>query len=789
MKIFSFLVLQCLIAGSLFSQITDPTPYCVFNAWGAAPIDNVQIGALDHDPAYDWGTTMYNYYNEEVVPDIMIGVATPMSITFGDAIDGEPQLFGVYIDFNHDNIFTEDEDLMNNWDTGGGYLPCFAGTDETRVGNVTVPLIAEPGITRMRVVRSHIIPFDWGAPPPGPGDHAAPCNAGVTMDDTEYSYGEAVDYDVNLIADGPIELTALFTPETSTICNDEELIFTDASLSEDGVTAWNWTFEGGFPALAATVGPHTVLYDTPGVYNVILEVTDATGMHDTTFAITVEDCTTPLTALFTPENTVVCVDDIITFTDASLSEDGITDWSWSFEGGLPLAALTEGPHDVAFNIAGVYDITLEVEDATGVHDTTFTITVLEDCDAIEAIFTPSSLDICQGDCLNFEDESIGIGIIEYAWTFSDPAIGGPILGEESGLVCFDNPGEQLVTLTVTNGAFVDDMTIAINVRVLPEITVDVDPGTEICEGDEVSLLATGALTYLWTSGVENGVPFIPIVTETFVVLGEDEFGCFGEADITVNVITCTPVLAEFESLEEICVGNCISFIDRSTGSPTAWDWAFDDLDISEEQNPIYCFEIAGEFNITLTVSNDEGDESIYNKVITVFEGPTVNAASDTIIDIGGSANLLAIGSDLNGSYVWSPDNRVECEDCQLTIAKPIENQTYIVTHTSTDGCFSTDTVNVLVNFLEGVGVASAFSPNNNGNNDVLFVQGFGIRQMYFAVYNRYGELVFETTEQNIGWDGTFMNKDQNSGVFHWLLQYELVDGNKGAKKGNTTLIR
>lgn len=789
MKIFSLLTLLFLISSGLYSQIADPSPYCVFNAWGAAPINNVQIGALDHDPAYDWATTMYNYYNEEVVPDIVIGAATPMSITFGDAIDGEPQLFGVYIDFNHDNIFTEDEDLMNNWDTGGGFLPCFAGTDETRVGNVTVPLIATPGITRMRVVRSHLIPFDWGAPPPGPGDHAAPCNAGTTMDDTEYSYGQAVDYDVNLIADGPIDLTALFTPEEETICSDEEIAFTDASISEDGVTAWNWTFDGGVPAAAATEGPHNVLYDTPGVYDVTLEVTDATGTHDTTFAITVEDCTTPLTALFTPENTVVCLDDIVTFTDASLSEDGVTAWNWTFDGGLPAVAATEGPHDIAFNIAGVYDITLQVEDATGMHDTTFTITVLEDCDEIEAVFTPTDFDICVGDCLNFEDASVGVGIIEYAWTFSDPTIGGPIIGEETGLVCFDNPGEQLVTLTVTNGVAVDDTTITINVRELPAVTITADPGTEICEGDEVTLSGGGALTYLWSGGVVDGVAFNPLFTETYVVIGEDDFGCFGEAEITINVVTCEPVIAEFESPEEICIGDCVTFIDRSIGEPVTWAWDFGGLDISEDQNPTFCFETAGEVNVSLTVTNAAGDESIYNNLITVFDAPTVNAVQDTIVDLGGAANLIANGSDVNGSYIWSPDDNVVCDDCSITTANPSENQTYTVVHTSANGCSSSDSVVVLVNFIEGVGVATAFSPNNDGNNDVLFVQGFGIKQMYFAVYNRYGELMFETTEQNIGWNGSFMGKEQNSGVFHWLLQYELVDGKSGMQKGNTTLIK
>jgi gliding motility-associated-like protein len=61
--------------------------------------------------------------------------------------------------------------------------------------------------------------------------------------------------------------------------------------------------------------------------------------------------------------------------------------------------------------------------------------------------------------------------------------------------------------------------------------------------------------------------------------------------------------------------------------------------------------------------------------------------------------------------------------------------------------------------------------------------------MNFKVYNRYGEMVFETYEQSIGWDGTFRNRDENSGVFQWVLEYNLANGNAGILKGNTTLIR
>ena len=144
---------------------------------------------------------------------------------------------------------------------------------------------------------------------------------------------------------------------------------------------------------------------------------------------------------------------------------------------------------------------------------------------------------------------------------------------------------------------------------------------------------------------------------------------------------------------------------------------------------------------------------------------------------------------IDGEYIWSPEYNITCSDCPITTAKPSESTTYKVDFIDVNGCPASDTVLVLVNFIEGIGVPTAFSPNGDYENDVLFVKGEGLASMYFAIYNRYGELIFETSDQNIGWDGTYLNRPQNPGVFTWILQYEFLTGKRGKQKGNTTLFR
>jgi len=293
--------------------------------------------------------------------------------------------------------------------------------------------------------------------------------------------------------------------------------------------------------------------------------------------------------------------------------------------------------------------------------------------------------------------------------------------------------------------------------------------------------------------VTNGVPFTPgeLGTTTYTVTGVTAAGCSSTSTITITVIDCDPVIANFEYDNNICLGDCITITDISDGPVATWAWDFGaaaDPSTSTVQNPDVCFNNLGDFTIQLTVTNATGATSSTSNTITVNAKPTINAAQDTIIEIGESATLISNTTSF-GSYIWSPDDNLDCENCPITSASPEESVTYTVKFTDENGCSASDTVMVLVNIVQGVGVPSAFTPNGDGNNDVLFVKGYGIVAMSFTVYNRYGEEMFNSTSQNIGWDGTFKNKEENPGVFTWVLQYTFNDGKYGQQKGNTTLIR
>ena len=84
---------------------------------------------------------------------------------------------------------------------------------------------------------------------------------------------------------------------------------------------------------------------------------------------------------------------------------------------------------------------------------------------------------------------------------------------------------------------------------------------------------------------------------------------------------------------------------------------------------------------------------------------------------------------------------------------------------------------------------NTFTPNGDGENDILFVRSNDVSELYFAVYNRWGQMVFETTDITKGWDGIYKGMKADPAVFAWYLRAKCFNGGEIKKQGNTTLIR
>lgn len=183
----------------------------------------------------------------------------------------------------------------------------------------------------------------------------------------------------------------------------------------------------------------------------------------------------------------------------------------------------------------------------------------------------------------------------------------------------------------------------------------------------------------------------------------------------------------------------------------------------------------------------------YTSVIVSTISPTltVSATPDEIY-LGQSSQLLAT-YDLDYTYTWRPDTTLNLMDIHDPIASPQVSTVYYVNVENRFGCSLLDSVAVqILPPLCGnpvVFIPSAFSPDNDGHNDVLMVEGNNITEMTFAIYNRWGQKVFETNDQNQGWDGTFRGSLLTPDVYGYYMQCVCDDGSEAFLKGNITLLR
>lgn len=299
-----------------------------------------------------------------------------------------------------------------------------------------------------------------------------------------------------------------------------------------------------------------------------------------------------------------------------------------------------------------------------------------------------------------------------------------------------------------------------------------------------------------TSGAENPTDICYPAPGTYDVTIELQYDTLSFSQTFSNFITvldsCGPV-ANFEYTPIVCLGQCYDFVNTSSNA-TDFFWNFEGAanPISEEFSPTeICFlEDTGIFNVTLTVANENGSSTSITQQITVVNPSPVNAGPDQTIIQGTTTVLSGAGGNGTGDYIWQPFENVTCFSCPATATYPLQETTdFVLYYEQSGGCQSSDTLTVFVEESFSFGVPGSFSPNGDGNNDVLYVRGSNITRMNFVVFNRYGEEVFSSNSQKVGWDGTKNGRELNAAVFGYFLEVFQSDGSRNELKGDVSLVR
>ena len=178
-----------------------------------------------------------------------------------------------------------------------------------------------------------------------------------------------------------------------------------------------------------------------------------------------------------------------------------------------------------------------------------------------------------------------------------------------------------------------------------------------------------------------------------------------------------------------------------------------------------------------------------NASILVYPLPIVYAGKDTITNIDVPITLSGTASDYYG-WISLNSNQLNCNFCTSITENPQENTCYVLQATNQFNCTNTDTVCVKVLMDWGIFIPNTFTPNKDGVNDIFIPIGHSIDEIEMFIFDRWGELIFNTTNKNKGWDGTFKNTLCKTDVYIYKLNTKPMGGNGTEKRtGHINLIR
>ena len=404
---------------------------------------------------------------------------------------------------------------------------------------------------------------------------------------------------------------------------------------------------------------------------------------------------------------------------------------------------------------------------------------------------------------NFKTEPTCPAITSYRWDFGDPNLTADTSLAATPSYTYPGTGTYILKLRVANNdGYIDSATAT--VKVVDSIPIYLRSDTAICRTDTFFLRpVSDGVNYTWTeSGGGNTLSSytiktpkaIPVAGSTTYAVTTTLDACIATASITIYSSPYPKSGARRDTA--ICIGQSVTLNGSYTGAYYTWT-PTNTLTNSNTLQPIatpqsttpYVLSVRDTFYCPKTVTD--------TVVIRVVQAFTINAGNDRSVVIGQPLQLKAVskGNTTILQHNWQPAsyfNNNGLYNPVATIKAGAPDQIlFTVTGTTVEGCSATDNLLVRVfTIAPDILVPTAFTPNGDGKNDVLKPVLIGMKSLErFVVYNRWGQVVFSTTENNKGWDGTVNGSPQNGDVFVFTAEGINYFGKKIFKKGTVVLIR
>lgn len=477
----------------------------------------------------------------------------------------------------------------------------------------------------------------------------------------------------------------------------------------------------------------------------------------------------------------ICFTKPTQYFDATTSVYGtVTTWKWDFGENLAADDISNFPiATYTYPSMGIKAVRLIVTNTMGCRDTIVKNISVMDKPPLSMRFKDTL--ICTPDQVQLE--AIGSGI--FSW-----APGTSITNANTS-----TPTVNPVTTTTyvvrldDNGCLNSD---SVRVRVVDHVTLQAMNDTTICQGDTIRLrVASDGLQYTWsptvlTPGLAN--PLASTITNTtYQVIAR--IGSCSQTD-RISVATIPYPIANAGPDTVICYQTFAQLNGSTDGSSFGWQSA-STLSSVTVLNPVATPTITTSY--VLFAHDTRGCPKPGFDTVTVIVLPDIvaSAGRDTSVVVGQPLQLNASGGI---RYLWSPAaglSNPAIANPVIIYQEPTAGIRYKCLVFNEAGCADSAYMRVKVfQTMPSVFVPNAFTPNGDGRNDVLRPIAAGMQRIeYFQIFNRWGQMVFSTSTNEHGWDGTIAGKQQGPGAYVWVIKAVDYTGSPYTQRGTVVLVR
>lgn len=627
---------------------------------------------------------------------------------------------------------------------------------------------------------------------------------------------------ITMSVGSPVTPVVSITASSIIICAGNNVTFTAAATNGGAGATYQWKVNNG------NVGTNSNVFSSATLQNndiVTVELTSTVAcatpptVNSNSIVITVNS--NPVTSVsINASSTSICSGTNVTFTAAPVNGGTLPVYQWQVNGVNTGGNSNVFSSSVLMNNDNVRVIMRSSEPCAKPDTSNVAVISVTSLVTPAATISASTNGICTGTAVSFTAVPINAGVSPaYQWQVNSVNVGtnNPVFTSST----LNNADQVKVIMTSTascltqTSASSNIITMNVGNPVTPLVSVSASSAV-ICAGSAVTFTASVtnggvAPTYQWKVNSVNAGTNSQVFTTTSLqnndivtcnITVDPTMACVTSSSAVSNAVQITvnlplqPSCTILSSGNAVCAGTLVTFTATAVnaGSSPVYSWKVNGFNAGAN-NPIFsssnlsnndrviCVVTAGSTGCVLP--------SIPSNVITMLVG---SAPAVSIVPVpdpvpaGTQLQLNASAGGTGNSFLWTPSGLLVNPNVLNPITRPLDSTTtFYLNVTNAAGCSSIASVKINVNTL--LALPSAFTPNNDGKNDVFRIPaGVSMTLIDFSIYDRSGFRVFTTNDINKGWNGKYQGNPFNTGSFVYIIK-GVMRGNQVLLKGTFTLVR